>query len=181
VYDHTQGKYQRNSVEKVSSLAPATNAERRIRDRHAFIATAEVVEAKSNARLATRTIDLGQGGCFVDMLIPFETGTKVQVRIHKDSAQLQVNGTVTYSQTGLGMGIAFDELDIEQERTLSSWLGEEVSDTLQVAKPATEPQQTEIPENPETAILARLVRLMVSKGLLTVEEASSLFEDAPIF
>lgn len=177
MYDHTQGKYQRDNLKEPSSAASATDAERRTVDRHAFIATAEVVELKSGARLATRTTDLGLGGCFVDMLIPFETGTKVQVRILKDTAQLDADGTVTYAQAGLGMGIAFNNLGAEQEQTLCNWIGKEVSEPAQpTTQETTAPQR---PDNPNRAVLARLVQLMVGKGLLTAEEGASLSEDLP--
>jgi hypothetical protein len=86
-------------------------AERRAAERHMFTAGAEVVELKSGARFSTRTTDLGPGGCFVDTTVPFPIGSIVRVTLNKGKTTFETAGTVVYSQHGLGMGIAFSELN----------------------------------------------------------------------
>src|ERR1700729_3069817 len=102
-----------------ASSTAVQEAERRGGERHMFTAGAEVVELKSGARFSTRTTDLGPGGCFVDTTVPFPVGSKLRVTLHKGKTTFETPGTVVYSQHGLGMGIAFDELDAEQRLALA--------------------------------------------------------------
>ena len=100
----------------------AREAERRIAERHMFTAAAEVIELQSGARFSTRTMDLGPGGCFVDTTVPFPVGSKVRIALQKGKTNFKTGGSVVYSQTGLGMGIAFDEQQPEQRIALGEWL-----------------------------------------------------------
>src|SRR5580704_1360598 len=124
MYDHGNTKSGVNS----SSKTAAGSAERRGANRHPFIAAADVIEVGSGSRFSTRTTDLGPGGCFIDTLVPFDTGSKVRVMIREGQTRFEATGIVVYSQSGLGMGIAFDELKAEQRHALAVWLGEEVSE-----------------------------------------------------
>ena len=121
MYDHGNKKQSRDTT---PGKAATREAERRSADRHSFTASAEVVELASGARFSTRTTDLGPGGCFVDTMVPFPVGAQVKVAVRKDQTQFDTCGTVVYSQHGLGMGIAFDELDASQRAALDEWLME---------------------------------------------------------
>src|SRR5579863_6354588 len=91
--------------------AGAGEADRRNTDRHPFTASAEVVELGSGAKFSTRTTDLGPGGCFVDTMVPFPVGANVRVIVHKGKTNFETGGVVVYSQAGLGMGIAFENME----------------------------------------------------------------------
>src|SRR5579863_7261870 len=104
--------------------ASTSEADRRNTDRHAFTASAEVVELSSGAKFSTRTTDLGPGGCFVDTMVPFPVGANVRVHVRKGKTQFETGGVVVYSQTGLGMGIAFSEMDESQRSALDLWFAE---------------------------------------------------------
>ncbi|HXX44576.1 MAG TPA: PilZ domain-containing protein [Candidatus Acidoferrales bacterium] len=155
-------------------------AERRNADRHTFTASAEVVELSSGARFSTRTTDLGPGGCFVDTMLPFPVGAKVRVSVRKDQTNLETGGVVVYSQTGLGMGIAFDTMEPRQREALHNWLTEltGVRSTY-----APEPRSRELEsgssaqESPASPAVTRLVRLLITKGILTEAEGSSVLYD----
>src|SRR5690348_10352044 len=121
MYDHGTGKYQRDSL---NTPAATTEAERRGGDRLPVIASAEIVELSSGARFSTRTTDLGPGGCFVDTLTPFPVGSQVRVTVFRNNTNFETRGTVVYSQQGLGMGIAFAELEPCQQAALDAWLAE---------------------------------------------------------
>src|ERR1700719_589996 len=97
-------------------------ADRRETERHTFTAGADVRELSSGARFSTRTTDLGPGGCFVDTTNPFPVGSKLQLNLHKGKSNFETAGTVVYSQNGLGMGVAFDELDDAGRSALGDWL-----------------------------------------------------------
>lgn len=153
-------------------------AERRGTERHLFTAGADIRELSTGARFSTRTTDLGPGGCFVDTANPFPVGSKLQLNLHKGKSSFDTAGTVVYSQYGLGMGVAFDESDEAQRTALANWLSEVtgervmVRDTVQVQKRASDFQR-----RAESPALVRLVRLMISKGILTEAEGASVLHD----
>jgi len=176
MYDHGPQKYSRDALEE-SSLA-MKEAERRTGGRYTFAATAEVIFPSSGVRLSTRTTDLGLGGCFVDTLTPVPIGAKVQVTIWKDKAQLTANGLVVYSQHGLGMGIAFEELPPPQRQVLDGWLAELMSGSQRqrdAAHAPKKPEQSAAVSNREA--LNRLIRLLLEKGVLTIAESNSILND----
>lgn len=159
---------------KTSSLK---EAERRGDDRHSFTASADVIELSSGARFSTRTTDLGPGGCFVDTMTPFPVGAKVRVTVRKARSDFQTEGTVVYSQTGLGMGIAFAELNSSQRLALEDWLAELTGEKqfLHDAPPA--PKAGSSGHGVDHASLVRLVQLMIGKGILTEAEGASVLLD----
>lgn len=152
-------------------------AERRGTDRHSFTASADVVDLSSGARFSTRTTDLGPGGCFVDTMTPFPVGAKVRVTVKKAKSDFQTDGTVVYSQTGLGMGIAFAELNANQRLALEDWLAELTGgkqllhDVPKVAKASLSGHGID-----HTSVV-RLVQLMIGKGILTEAEGASVLFD----
>lgn len=175
MYDHNEGKNLRDKLNSPS--AQSKTAERRGANRHTITAAAEIVDMASGARFTTRTSDLGPGGCFVDSLTPFPVGSKVRVTVRQSDSEFQVGGAVVYSQLGLGMGIAFDELTYEQRQDLEAWL-------LEVATGKSESLQKQVApkidlklSDMHRATLAGLIKLLVSKRILTDSEAASLMQD----
>jgi hypothetical protein len=177
MYEHGSGKY----YDSKDSAAATQDADRRGGDRHLVIASAEVVELSSGARFATRTTDLGPGGCFVDTLTPFPVGSKVRVTVYKTNSRFETRGMVVYSQAGLGMGVAFDALEPKQRAALDTWLAELTQGKVPIPdakQPGAQQKLREIASD-RTALI-RLVQLMVSKGILTESEGSSVFFDPMI-
>lgn len=155
----------------------AAEAERRNAIRYQLTVSAEVVEIKSGTRFSTRTTDLGPGGCFADTLMPLPVGSDVNVRLHKDNMSFEANGTVTFSQAGLGMGIAFGELAPEKQAAFDAWLAE-----MTMVRPATfETHRAAGRGTPGkdkgSALTQRLIRLLVKRNLITETEAAALLED----
>lgn len=180
MYDHGQSKYSRDSGKGKSKSAAV--AERRRMDRHLFTAAAEVAEITSGARFSTRTTDLSTGGCFVDTLSPFLVGTRVRVRAHREKQVFEALGTVVYSQTGLGMGIAFHNLPREQETLLEQWLNSSSASSQQpLTTEEIDGKKTTFAKGAERAVLARLVQLMISKGVISESEGTSIFNDSVLF
>lgn len=177
MYDHGDKKSAPNAVNATTS-----QAERREANRHPFIAAADVIELGSGSRFSTRTTDLGPGGCFVDTLVPFDAGAKVRVSIREGQNRFEATGLVVYSQSGLGMGIAFDPLRPEQRKALAVWLGEEVEQQEQ----EQEQKSTQAGDNPglphgsDREAFVRLVKLLINKGVLSEAEAASIYSD-PVF
>ncbi len=177
MYDHGAKKHSADS----GSKSAATEADRRTGDRHIFTATAEIVELSSGARFSTRTTDLGPGGCFVDTLVPLPVGAKVHVGVRKGKTQLDTNGVVVYSQAGLGMGIAFDSLDESQRSALEKWLVEITGSRAIVISDVTPKRDRHVSAHtPDQPAVERLLRLLVSKGLITAAEAASVMYESLI-
>jgi hypothetical protein len=98
-------------------------AERRRNPRHNFSADAEVVEVVSGTRLrmTARVADLSIGGCYLDTINPFAPGTRAHLRIRHLGADFTCVATVKSCQPGMGMGLAFEELDRAHSDLLNSW------------------------------------------------------------
>lgn len=156
-------------------------AERRGTIRHQITVSAEVVEIKSGTKFSTRTTDLGPGGCFVDTLMPLPVGSAVRTRLQKDNVTFDALGTVTFSQTGLGMGIAFDEMPPERLAALDAWLVQLTSshptagDAHAAAGPVSAAASNETrATRKQTDATYKLIRLLVKRGVISERDAESL-------
>jgi hypothetical protein len=88
------------------------------------VASAEVVELGSDAKLSVRISELGLGGCYVDTLNPFPEGSLVRLKITRDDATFQTKARVAYAQSSFGMGIAFTEMSPDDKAILQKWIAE---------------------------------------------------------
>ncbi len=177
MYDHSQKKYTPDRLHGKS--AALKGPDRRRSQRHTFTAAAEVTELRSGTHFSARTTDFGPGGCFVDMLLPFSVGSEVHLKIRNGKSRFEMTGVVVYSQTGLGMGIAFSKLDSAQRVTLERWLEEVTNSRAEAASREVVPAVERLLGGSllDQAALMRLIRLMVGKGILTVAEGSSVLAD----
>lgn len=162
-----------------SSSTTVKESERRGSNRHMFTASAEVTEQSTGARFATRTTDLGPGGCFVDCKVPFPVGCRLHVNLEKGKTNFATQGTVVYSQPGLGMGIAFDELNEVERRELDSWLEHVTGEKLhtQERRASTTTSAFAVIRASQNPALVRLVQLLIGKGMLTEAEGASVLFD----
>jgi hypothetical protein len=168
----------RKHHDAIAKSVEVLETERRGTSRHMFTAAAEVIELQSGARFSTRTTDLGPGGCFVDTTCPFPAGSIVRVTLQKSKTTFQTGGTVVYSQHGLGMGIAFDDHDDSQRVALAEWLREITGETPVLPEVVRMPQPTTGAfRGPEWTAIVRLVRLMITRGILTEAEGMSVLHD----
>ncbi len=162
----------------IANSVEVLETERRGTSRHMFTAAAEVIELKSGARFSTRTTDLGPGGCFVDCTCPFPAGSNVRVTLQKSKTTFQTGGTVVYSQNGLGMGIAFEDQEESQRLALAEWLREITGESPALPELVrTQPPTNGTLRGPEWTAIVRLVRLMITRGILTEAEGMSVLHD----
>jgi len=103
---------------------PQQHAKQRSVRRCSLVASAEVTELHSGARLSARTSELGLGGCYVDALNPFPEGTLVGLRILRDQGVFETQAKVVYCDPRFGMGLAFTEMEPDQRSLLETWLAE---------------------------------------------------------
>ena len=96
--------------------------ERRREPRYPFMAMAEVVDERENARTSSRISDLSKHGCYVEMMNPFPQGTTVLIEIYTEEEFLEAHGTVAFFEPKQGMGLTFDEMPPYFAGILEKWL-----------------------------------------------------------
>jgi PilZ domain len=57
-----------------------------------------------------KAVDISSGGCFVEMPIPLQKGTKLNIGIWIKEHKLQASGRVVNSRPGFGIGVQFTEM-----------------------------------------------------------------------
>jgi PilZ domain len=97
--------------------------ERRRTPRYMFFASAELLEEKSEVRIATRVSELSRNGCYLDMMNPFPMHTVVRVKIWtEENILIETKACVVYSQPNRGAGLSFIDLDPRYVPLLEKWL-----------------------------------------------------------
>jgi PilZ domain-containing protein len=111
----------------IQTKRPKKYSQERAARRCPLVASAEVLDLQSQTRLSARTSEIGVGGCYVDALNPFPTGTRVKIKIMRDQGVFETEAKVVYSDASFGMGLAFCELPADQRSVLEDWLAEIVT------------------------------------------------------
>jgi hypothetical protein len=102
--------------------------EKRRTPRYTFIASAELIEERTDVRIATRVSELSLYGCYLDMMNPFPVGTLVLVKISAGDAYFQAKAKIIYAQPNMGAGVSFLEVDSQYQPALERWLDEAARD-----------------------------------------------------
>src|ERR1700675_1116838 len=90
--------------------------------RYPLIASAELLEENSGARVNSRISDLSLNGCYVDTVNPLPDGTLVHLRIFTESHSFEAPATVVYYQAFIGLGLKFGVFQPKTEEVLRLWL-----------------------------------------------------------
>ena len=97
-------------------------SEKRNSPRYPFFASTEITEPQTGVHLIGRTSELSLHGCYFDMMNPLPPGSIVKIQILNHKQTFEAKGHVIYSQSNMGMGVAFDEVDAGHQLVLESWL-----------------------------------------------------------
>lgn len=97
-------------------------SDRRNAPRYPLVLAAEVVEPSRGAGLSARTSDLSLTGCYLDTLTPLPRGAQVRVSIIYRREVFEAAGRIMYVSPGMGTGVAFEQIDSEQQARLERWL-----------------------------------------------------------
>lgn len=106
--------------------------DRRRAPRYPFVATAEIVELSSGARMIVRVTELSLFGCYIDMPQPLPSGSHVFVKIYTRTDLFEAEATVVYTQPNLGVGLAFRDVSPLFLPTLKKWLHETMKEMLKL-------------------------------------------------
>jgi hypothetical protein len=165
-----------SAVPQKPPVAVTEPNERRCGTRSPFIAPVEMVEMRTGSRIQARTSDLSVQGCYVDTLNPLPIGAAVRVQIHRAGMILDVVANVSSRHAGSGMGLVFGEITETQRALVESWLGELRLPPRMLFENAFPPAKQATLPDPGCA--ARLVQVLVRKGLLSQSEATEILRDA---
>lgn len=96
--------------------------ERRRTPRYPFIATAEVIEASSQASTSTKVSELSLHGCYLDMPNALPKDTQIKIKIYSEGKFFESGGVIIYSQPNVGVGVTFREIRPQFLSVLKQWL-----------------------------------------------------------
>ena len=143
-----------------------------------FVAPIDMVEMRTGSRIRARTSDLSLQGCYVDTLNPLPVGAAVRLQIHRAGLILDVLANVSSRHAGSGMGLEFGDITGAQRAVLENWLNElGLSQSAVFENPFPHSKGTSTNE-PDWA--ARLVRLLLRKGVLSQSEAKEVLEECEV-
>lgn len=98
--------------------------EKRTVPRYTLIATVEVEESTSGARISGRVSEISRKGCYIDVLNTLPPGTMVRLRILRDKGTFFTRGRIIYVHEGIGMGVLFVDTAADQMETLDAWIAD---------------------------------------------------------
>lgn len=98
--------------------------DRRRTPRYGFVANAELAQEGTQLRVVSRVSELGLHGCYLNMMDPFPTGTRVLLKILVGDMAFESKGRVVYHTPNDGAGVAFLEVEPKNEYILKQWLDE---------------------------------------------------------
>jgi PilZ domain len=170
-----------NPMSVIPKLPPSTSkttegVERRQSCRYPFTAAAEVVELRSQTRVIGRSSDLGSGGCYIDTLAPVAVGTVVRVRLEHGQHHFEAVATVSYAHLSMGMGLAFTQIDPENQALLQKWVGELSGELLpDQPLPAASGEPDRLSEILNLQhVLNELISMMIRKKVIDQNEGAGL-------
>ena len=98
------------------------NMERRRHPRFKVRVPVELGMEGSNASIHAETIDLSLSGCYVAMPFPLEVGTTVEITLRLEAVRVAAVGLVATCHRGLGNGIGFEKMLLEDHEKLMHYL-----------------------------------------------------------
>ena len=159
---------------RMGELAHRNAGERRDTARRPFSAAAVMVEKHSGTRLQARCSDLSITGCYVDTINPLPEKARVQLRLSSGQDTFETAAQVCFSHTGMGMGLAFNDVAPKQKSILVKWLNGGAVEPIRVAQ---QPAISESAPSPDRALALRLIRLLRSKNILMDADVLALLSD----
>jgi PilZ domain len=134
---------------------------------------------RTGTRIQARTSDLSRQGCYVDTLNPLPVGSMVRLQIHRSDKLLDAIAHVSSRHAGSGMGLVFSELTSSQKALLGMWLTELALPPRGVFGEAPKPSSVTpgVPSAKGSTGTARLIQMLLRKGILSQSEANELLSE----
>lgn len=144
--------------------------------RYAFSTTAEAIDIQGNTKIAGRTCDIAQQGCYIDTISPFAPKSTVALRITRDNQSFETQATVVYSHIGMGMGLVFTTSESEQLRVLDVWLAELSGEAGSADSPPLRFDVTQSTEQVSDRVLVDMILLLIHKAVITEPEGKAMLQ-----
>jgi CheY-like chemotaxis protein len=88
-------------------LLAVSAGDRRVRSRHACCLGAEIYRFGHTIPHRCTVTDVSSGGCYVESSEPFPSGMPVEIAVRTKDLKLKIEGKVTSTHPGFGMGVQF--------------------------------------------------------------------------
>jgi PilZ domain len=95
------------------------------RRKHVRMKSANSVQVQpegDSAPIWGKTIDISEGGCFVEMPIPLEVNTHIKITLWIDDRKLWSKARIVSKRPGFGNGVHFTEMSAADTQVLDSFL-----------------------------------------------------------
>jgi hypothetical protein len=66
--------------------------------------------------------DVSEGGCFVEMMIPLQPGTRMRISLWLKDNKVTAEGVVVHSRPAMGVGVRFTEMSRHDSEQLREFL-----------------------------------------------------------
>ena len=86
-------------------------SEKRQHRRVSCLVEAQVWCRDKDAHWNVHLTAVGEGGCFVDTVVPLENRSLVSLKVKDDSGSMEIPCKILYAQPTIGSAIAFDPMD----------------------------------------------------------------------
>jgi CheY-like chemotaxis protein len=110
--EHGQRAAQPVAAQQAVAVGPAKQSaepdNRRAQVRYACRLGAEVYRSGNSVPNHCCLTDLSSGGCYLEVPLPFPSGSPVEILVRTYEMKLRLRGTVQASHPGYGMGVVFD-------------------------------------------------------------------------
>jgi len=84
--------------------------------------TSAELRPMGEAPMWTNVGDISEGGCFVEMMIPIQPGTRLKISIWVKDNKVIAEGVVANTRPGFGVGIRFTEMSAKDAACLKEFL-----------------------------------------------------------
>ena len=108
-------------IDNYSGTARATQ-ERRKYPRFKSVNSVQVQSQGQSAPIWGKTVDLSEGGCFIEMPIPLDKGSRVKLTLWVKESKLFATGNIISSRPGFGNGVQFTEMSALDSQKLTEFL-----------------------------------------------------------
>ena len=140
---------------------PEVTTERRSDARYATTGGVEITTIPDGQRMWGVLTDVGSTGCYVEMTTPPKTGAVVRVKLTLQGTDVWCTGEVRNSHVGVGMGISFVEMSVEDRHRLDDLvqrIAAGVTVPIKTAPAVYAGETNKTAPHPKAAVLAAQVR-----------------------
>jgi CheY-like chemotaxis protein len=92
--------------------------DRRAQSRYRLSAGVQVSDLRSNVPNWCNIADISEGGCYIELVMPFPKGTQLNLEVRTAEIRLKTRGKVQSCHPGRGMGVQFSFENDEQRQQL---------------------------------------------------------------